>query len=201
MKKIFVYDSETNGLPKQPNGNAEDLENWPRLSQLSYGIYSEDGVCLKFVNEYIFPDGWDFPSNDFFREHADINKNKELGKPVKDLLIQFIEDRMQCDFTVGHNLYFDGMILRSEMFRAQLKPEFKSKKFCTMMKSTKFCNLPPTEKMIKANFNRPKPPNLNELHNCLFGSSFEGAHNSKDDVTATAKCFFELVKRGVIILS
>ena len=200
MKRFFVYDTETNGLPKIANGNAEDLDNWPRLSQLSYGIYNDAGECLKFVNEYVQPDGWAFPENDFFREHADINKNKELGKPVKYLLVQFIEDRMSCDYTIGHNLYFDGMIVRSELFRAELKPEFTSKKFCSMMASTKFCNLPPTPKMAAAGMNRPKPPKLEELHNILFGCNFDGAHDSKSDVEATAKCFFELVKKGVIKL-
>jgi len=201
MKRFFIVDVESNGLPKIANGNAEDLDNWPRLSQLSYGIYNDAGECLKFVDQYIKPEGWGFPDNDFFRQHADINKNNELGRPVKEVLLELIDDRMSCDYTIGHNLYFDGMIIRSELFRAELKPEFKSKKYCTMMASTKLCNLPPTPKMAAAGINRPKPPKLEELHNILFGCSFDGAHNSKSDVEATAKCFFELVKRGARILS
>jgi len=43
-----------------------------------------------------------------------------------------------------------------------------------------------------------KWPKLSELHYHLFGEDFEGAHNSKNDVAATSKCFFELKKRGVI---
>jgi len=199
MKRFFVYDCETNGTFAK-GICAEDYSNMPRLSQLSYGIYNDAGECLKFVNEYVQPDGWAFPDNDFFREHADINKNKELGKPVKELLLQFIQDRMSCDYTIGHNLYFDGMVVRSELFRAELKPEFTSKKFCTMMSSVKYCNLPPTPKMAAAGMNRPKPPKLEELHNILFGCNFDGAHDSKSDVEATAKCFFELVKKGVIKL-
>jgi hypothetical protein len=37
-----------------------------------------------------------------------------------------------------------------------------------------------------------------ELHRKLFGCDFEGAHDASFDVAATAKCFWELVRLGVI---
>ena len=45
-----------------------------------------------------------------------------------------------------------------------------------------------------------KYPSLNELHNWLFGCSFEGAHDALDDVKATAKCFFELKRKKLITI-
>jgi len=41
-----------------------------------------------------------------------------------------------------------------------------------------------------------KWPKLQELHNHLFGESFEEAHNAMADIEATKKCFIELVKLG-----
>jgi len=41
---------------------------------------------------------------------------------------------------------------------------------------------------------------LQELYMKLFGTSFEGAHSADADIQATMKCFFELLKLGVIKL-
>jgi len=43
-----------------------------------------------------------------------------------------------------------------------------------------------------------KFPTLEELHTVLFGENFQGAHDALADVRATAKCFFELLRRNVI---
>ena len=59
-----------------------------------------------------------------------------------------------------------------------------------MKASTKYCNIP-------GNYG-PKWPNLTELHTKLFGHGFEEAHNAAADISATAKCFWELKRLGVI---
>lgn len=43
-----------------------------------------------------------------------------------------------------------------------------------------------------------KWPNLSELHYKLFGTGFEEAHNAALDITATAKCFWEMKRLGVL---
>lgn len=43
-----------------------------------------------------------------------------------------------------------------------------------------------------------KWPKLSELHYKLFRTNFDEAHNAAVDITATAKCFWELKKRGVL---
>jgi DNA polymerase-3 subunit epsilon len=192
---IIIFDTETNGMIKDYALPCEVVDNYPRLSQLSYHIYDESFKLVKAVNEFVQPEGWDFPDDQFFRDHADINKNKELGKPVKDLLQAYINDRLACHHVVAHNMGFDSKIIRAEMIRNGFdKIEFTAKKICTMQRSTNYCKIPkPSGKGVKW-------PKLEELHRHLFGVDFEGAHDSNDDVAATAKCFFELLKRGVITL-
>lgn len=41
---------------------------------------------------------------------------------------------------------------------------------------------------------------LQELYNKLFGADFENAHNAFSDISATVKCFWEMVKRGIITI-
>ena len=43
-----------------------------------------------------------------------------------------------------------------------------------------------------------KWPKLKELHEKLFGTGFDEVHNAALDIQATAKCFWELKRRGII---
>jgi hypothetical protein len=43
-----------------------------------------------------------------------------------------------------------------------------------------------------------KWPKLSELHHILFGVGFEEAHNAAADIHATAKCFWQMKKIGII---
>lgn len=64
------------------------------------------------------------------------------------------------------------------------------KKICTMEQSTNYCKLDGPYGF--------KWPKLSELYSKLFNSSFEESHNAEVDINATAKCFWELKKLGVI---
>ncbi len=194
MKTILVFDCETNGKIKNFSLPPEVVDNYPRLSQLSYKIFNDKGELLKTFNEFVKPDGWDFPNEQFFIDNADINKNIEFGKPVVEVLDEYIIDRLAANYVVAHNINFDTKIIRSEMIRANIKVEFEAKKICTMMKSTSYAKVP------KKSGKGYKWPSLTELHTFLFGAAFENAHDSSGDTDACAKCFFQLLERKVIIL-
>lgn len=195
---IMVFDIESNGMILNYSSPPEDFNAYPRISQLSYQIFDLNFNKVKEFNQYVLPIGWTFLDEPFFRENADINKNFELGKPIKEVLNELISDRLKCTHMVAHNITFDAKVIRSEMVRNGFTQEFTGKKICTMNKSKKFCNLPPTEKMKAAGMNFPKSPTLTELHNILFKCNFDAAHDSMGDVSACAKCFFELVKLKII---
>jgi DNA polymerase-3 subunit epsilon len=95
---------------------------------------------------------------------------------------------------VAHNAGFDGSVIAAEYMRLGLKPPFiPSSMICTMIQSTDYCRLsgPYSNKW----------PKLDELHMFLFGTVFGGAHDAGVDVAACARCFFELVGRGVISIA
>lgn len=192
---ILIFDCETNGKILDFAKPCEVVDNYPRLSQLSYQMFDESGKLVKKVDQFVFPDGWSFPENDFFKQHADINKNRELGKPVKEVLEAFIVDRQASHHIVAHNMAFDSKVIRAEMIRGGYNGiEFTAKKICTMQSSRKHCDLK------DKNGRGSKNPKLEELHRHLFGCNFEHAHDSAGDVDATAKCFFELLRLGVVKL-
>lgn len=191
---FIVFDTETNGKI-QGNAAPEQVDLYPRISQLAYNVYDDKRELIKRVSNYVLPDGWGFPDEEFFRKHADINVNITQGKPISVVLDEFIADRSAAQFVIAHNINFDVRIVRSEMIRANKKMEFTAKKICTMMKSTSYAKVP--NKNGRAGY---KWPTLTELHYALFKSDFEGAHGADFDVEACAKCFFELVNRKVITL-
>lgn len=193
---ILVFDTETTGLPLNYNASAEDLNNWPRIIQLAYSVYDQPEKEIKRFCKLIRPDGWNMPTGEFWVKNG-FNQEKSLseGVPIKEVLDEYTQDRLKCRFTVAHNMNFDSKIIRSEMIRAGISTEFKAEKVCTMMKTISFCNLP-----HKNGRKGKKFPTLTELHYKLFNTGFVGAHDAGNDVDACAKCFFELVKRGVISL-
>lgn len=214
----IVFDTETSGLPKQYNASAEDVDNWPRVIQLCWALYDESGNLVKRVSKLIKPDGWRLMTTEEAYKDAiqrgkspeDAEKGKTFwidngysneklhaeGVPMSEVITEYIEDRLKCHFAIAHNLSFDSKIMRAEMVRAGLNHiEFTAKKICTMMKSTKHCQIPALNGR-----NGVKWPTLTELHKKLFGTNFEGAHDAGADVDACAKCFFELLRLKVIEL-
>jgi len=189
---FLVFDTETTG--KFANWNLqlckETVDNFPRVTQLSFAVFYEDGTPKVKHNFFIKPDGWTIPNEKFFIDNnMSTERCEELGIPIKDALNEFLKEILNCKYLVAHNIAFDHPVLGAEMIRAGLSSSRKLQKICTMRQSIKFCNLP-----------RMKYPKLEELHRILFKSELENAHDALGDVLTTAKCFFELKKLGVICL-
>jgi DNA polymerase III epsilon subunit-like protein len=190
----LVFDVETNGLPKNYRASVENSDNWPRIVQLAWALYSKEH---NLVNSQSYIVKGDFEiSSDLVKIHG-ISKeiSNQYGEDISRVLRYFRQSCSQAEYFVGHNLSFDKHMVQSELFRLNILdffPEEKEKQICTMWKSNKFCNL--------RNGNRLKWPKLEELHEKLFNNKFINSHNALFDVMATAKCFFELKRLEIIEL-
>lgn len=194
MNYLF-FDCETTGVPKDYKASYEDVDNWPRVTQLAWMLCNDDGSILSKYQTLIKPDGWVVPNEQFFIDNNMSTERCEAeGNPIGLVLALLMNDKMQTDFLVAHNLNFDHRVVWAEFCRAGIPPRSGLTKICTMMKSTKFCNLPNPK-----GYGAPKWPKLVELHKVLFKKDFDGAHDALADVIALKDCFFELVKRGVIV--
>lgn len=119
---------------------------------------------------------------------------EEYGTPALDIL-ETIQTWAK-EFTptvVCHNYDFDSKLLN----RLCLQSEYPNHlvacdKVCTMRSSTEFCKIPHQTR------DSYKWPTLQELHMKLFQKGFAGAHDALADVLATKRCFFELLRKGVI---
>jgi DNA polymerase III epsilon subunit-like protein len=189
--KFLFFDTETNGLPLDYKASYTDVDNWPRVIQLGWALTDDTGNILASRNDLIKPEGWMVPTEAFWIDNGFTQeRNEREGIRIIDALNQMHAAKMQADVLVAHNLNFDHRIVWAEFIRNGLTPRSGMAKICTMMKSTSYCKIP-----AKRGY---KWPRLEELHEILFACDFEGAHDAGSDVLATVKCFFELVRIGVI---
>lgn len=189
----LFFDTETNGKAKNFNAPITDLENWPRITQLGWQMYDENGELTEEKSLLIKPEGWTIPKEKFFIDNnMSTERCEEEGIPLEDALKQLIASLEKSQYLVAHNMQFDINVLGAEFLRKGLKSDNKVTKFCTMKESTNICKIP--------NFRGYKWPTLTELHKFLFNEGFDGAHDALDDVKSCARCFFELKKRNLIIL-
>lgn len=187
----LFFDTETTGLPRNWKAPVTDVNNWPRLVQLAYLLFDNDGGQVSAGDYIIRPDGFVIPA-DASKVHG-ISHERAVaeGVPIFNVLSKFSEIVNEASYLVAHNMAFDEKIMGAEFIRNNLQNYISSKRrICTMQSTTDFCAI-----MGPYGYKWPK---LSELHYKLFGTYFEEAHNAAVDITATARCFWELKKTGLI---
>ncbi|SMD44999.1 DNA polymerase-3 subunit epsilon [Aquiflexum balticum DSM 16537] len=187
----LFFDTETTGLPKDYKAEITDLDNWPRLVQLAYLIYSPDGKLEIERNYIIKPQNFNIPEeatniHGITTENA-LNNGKELGH----VLLEFNDFLKSAGYLIAHNLQFDKNVVEAEFLRVKMENSLNQKKqICTMLRTTEYCGL--------RNHHGSKWPKLSELYFKIFNKNFEGGHDAFEDIKATSKCFWELKKQGVL---
>ncbi len=207
--RLMFFDTETNGLPPKYDPY---LTSQPRIVQLSWVVADEYGNIEKRFGCLIKPVDFDIPENSV-KVHG-ITKEKAMrdGIPIKEAISLFLADLDKCNALVGHNIYFDIQVLRGELERLKIANVVqKIPYYCTMHLSVDYCKIPTEAAYIRSitqylsySLRHPreykyKYPKLIELYEFLFDERFDNAHDANADVEATVKCFFELLKRKVIL--
>ena len=188
----LFFDTETTGLPRRWNAPVTDVDNWPRLVQLAWMVCDRDGEIVAKADRLVQPQGFTIPP-EVSRIHGITTRMAmEKGRPLKEVMEEFADRIDGVSALVGHIICFDECIVGAEFERLRMMTSlFLKPKYCTMKSSVDYCKLPGK--------NGFKSPKLAELHEILFGKGFENAHNALADVEATARCFWELKKRGVVL--
>ena len=190
-KRLFFFDTETTGLPRDWKAPLRDLDNGPRMVQLAWLLCDEAGNELASANRIIRPEGFVIPA-DAARVHG-ITTERALaeGIPLADALDEVLPPLQKAVCAVAHNVSFDEKILAAEFLRlGRPHPLLKVTTRCTMKEATDFCKIP--------GMYGYKYPNLTELHRRLFKKSFDDAHDALADVRACKAAYFELRSLGVM---
>lgn len=187
----LFFDVETTGLPKNWKAPVTDLANWPRMVQIAWILYDLEGNELGRNDEIIRPDGFKIPAASAKVHGITTERALAEGTDLKVVMEEFGAEIAKTTYLVAHNMSFDEMIAGAEFLRlGSENPIPPKKKICTMKGTKDFC-------AIDGPYGY-KWPKLSELHKELFGMDFEDAHNAAADIDATAKCFWEAKKRGIL---
>lgn len=193
---ILFYDTETSDFPK--NDLPDHHVSQPGLVEYGAVLTEDDGTELACASFIVKPEGWVI-TDGAAGAHGITNEIADrVGVPHMLAVATHCNLRGLATRIVAHNIAFDERIMRYAISRAKRTPAALGPLdiFCTMQSSTAHVNLPPTVKMLRAGFNKPKPPSLSELYKFLFNEEFEGAHCAINDVRAMLRCYFHMRELG-----
>ncbi|MEO1451885.1 MAG: 3'-5' exonuclease, partial [Bacteroidota bacterium] len=164
---------------------------WPRLVQIAWIMFDAEGNELERNDHIVIPEGFSIPKDASKIHGISTERAHAEGIALTEVLEEFGSQVKQAKTLVAHNISFDEKIMGAEFIRYQDKDPIKRKaKICTMKETTDFVRLPG-----RYGF---KWPSLSELHVKLFQTDFAEAHNAAADINATAKCFWEARRLGVL---
>ncbi len=188
----LIFDTETTGLPKKWGAPVSDLDNWPRCVQIAWQLHDGLGTCIEHQDFLIRPKDFNIPYDAEKIHGISTDLARQKGVSIDTVLDAFNDALSRATFVVGQNVGFDLNILGSEYLRATGKNPFEGKPIldtCTEATAS-MCQIP------GGRGGKFKLPTLTELHHHLFGVPFSEAHNATADVEATARCFFELIRKN-----
>ena len=186
---LLFIDTETSGLPKDWGKAYSAKDNWPFCVQIAWSVYSKDGKNLKQENHYIKDDDFTISASSIKIHgitHSFLESNGESRSQVLKILF---DDVIKYEpLVVGHFMEFDYKMLGADFYRIGIENPIKREMtFCTMVATT-YMVKNPSLKFLR----------LGQLYEELFHTKLYNEHNASVDASATADCFFELVRRGKV---
>jgi len=179
---IIILDCESTGLLAPIPAN---IDRQPYLTEIYAVRLDKDFNFISEIETMIRPP---IPIPEEITKITGITQeDADKAPPFIEIYDELYDLFEGVNYIVGHNINFDASVLQYELFRHDFQHSFHyaKHKICTIEKSKHYFN-----KRLK----------LAKLHEHLFGVGFEGAHRARVDVEATAKCFFEMVRLGDIVL-
>ncbi len=139
----LFFDTETTGLPRNWKAPVTDLSNWPRMVQIAWILSDEEGNKIESADFIIKPDGYTIPKEASNVHGISTARAIEEGEGLASVLSSFNDLVKEAKYLVAHNISFDDKIIGAEFLRMEIQSDFHSKKrFCTMMSSTNYCQIP-----------------------------------------------------------
>jgi DNA polymerase III epsilon subunit-like protein len=152
--------------------------------QLAYVICDDNGNIIKKVNKYVKNR---LPTNDSIKIHGiDINKIKAEGIDFREVINELVNNLSECKYVVGHNLQYDLTTILNDIRSYGIHiVDDNNNPILNIFKNIE------SKDTMQMNGSKIK---LEALYEKLFGNKFDGAHDALNDVEATKKIYFKLLK-------
>ncbi|UII25669.1 3'-5' exonuclease [Fulvivirga maritima] len=186
---LLFIDTETSGIPQDINTKISHTDLWPFILQVAWCIYTSEGELLKSENHYINEPDIIIEEASQKIHNIDYELLKEKGESRKEVIKILANDlRHYKPLIVGHFVEFDSKMLQVAFNRVGLKNIIKDlPHFCTMRSTGDYVR-----------YTNRDYPSLGILYEGLFKEKLVKMHDASADAEATAKCFFELYRKGEI---
>lgn len=187
---ILFFDTETTGVPDY-NAPLSATALQPHIVQLA-ALLTDDGAEEKASINFIVNPGVSIPQAASNVHGITDDIAKIYGIHPKLAAAAFRGLVARADIICAHHIKFDLFVTDVLFVRHAMTSAVIAAQFCTMEASASIVNLPPTERMIAAGFNKPKTPSLAEAYQYFFGRDLVGAHDALADVRACKDIYFAL---------
>ncbi|MEH6306008.1 3'-5' exonuclease [Olivibacter sp. CPCC 100613] len=183
---LLFIDTETTGLPKKWTVAYSAKDNWPSAVQIAWILFTKEGKEIKRENFYVNEDDMVISGQAQQVHQIDHAYLRRFGVPRCIVMEKLSDDLRQFEpLVVGHFVALDCHVLGADFYRCAMENPFLNMRlFCTMIASSRYVKKPWIKYL-----------RLNELYQELFEKELEKAHNALTDAEATAKSYFELIKR------
>lgn len=191
---ILFFDTETTGFFQ--DRAPLDHHSQPHLVQIAAELCEDNGESVAGFSLIVDP-GVQIPAQASNVHGINNERAAALGVSLEFAISAFSHLYQRADTLCAHNIKFDKGVMEVAIARHYGKPRLLTKPlFCTMEAASPIVNLPPTERMVAAGFNKPKPPKLEECIRHFFDEALDGAHDAMVDVTACRRVYFHLKSLG-----
>lgn len=185
----LFFHTETTGKPFDNNQTAMEINNWPRLIQLSWILSDQKGTIINRKNRIIKPNGFIIPQIAVKMYGINTKYAETCGFDIKEVFKEFHEQLSLANVIITHNLELNLKLIDSENIRLNESPLIDSdiSTFCTMRDSVELYKILGNKEF--------EFPTLDELFNKLFNKNIENCTENNSYVDAIAHCFWEINKR------
>lgn len=190
---ILFFDTETTGFLEDRLPLSHHAQ--PYFVQLAAQLCEDDGKPVAGFSLIVDPGIGEISIP---KRAADVHgitdeRAAQLGVSAEFALNAFTHLYQRADLICAHNMKFDKGVIEVAIAR-QYRREMPLRKplFCTMEAASPVVNLPPTERMRAAGFDKPKPPKLEECIKHFFNEELSDAHDAMADVVACRRVYLHL---------
>lgn len=193
---ILFFDVETTGfyLSKIPYGHSDQ----PSLVQIAAILTDDTGGPVMSVSLVVNPEK-DVPQQAANIHGITTEVAKKTGVSLRAALGVYRHFASLAGVIVAHNAEFDLNVMRCVAANLKQPDPMEGRlAICTMKVAADIIDLPPTDRMVAAGFNKPKSPKLEECIKHFFQEELSGAHDALVDVQACARVFWHLKSLGAL---
>ncbi|GGG49200.1 3'-5' exonuclease [Hymenobacter glacieicola] len=186
---LLFLDTETTGLPTRWDRPHTQENAWPSVAQVGWVVYTAQGEFVKADQAYLQIPAGSMPAAAIAIHGLTPEFLQAQGQPPEPVLRRLLQDLTTYQpRVVGHFLQLDFHVLGAAFARVGLPNPLPSlPQFCTMAATWPPLPGGPARRL-----------RLPELHELLFAEPLLHHHDAYVDAEATARCFFELRRRGLL---